>query len=170
MSELVVAAMDRVGIATLVPKPGQGLAGRIEQLFGLTLASGPRRSVEGRHSLVGTGPDSWLWFHDDASNDWVETLSADLADVAYVVDQTGAWVLLELRGAGAQTLLARAVSIDVESFTIGSSAMTVIGHIGVLIWRGEAGYGLAVPRSYEAAFWHWLETATAALGVALAHG
>ncbi|MCW5716066.1 MAG: hypothetical protein KIT43_16255 [Bauldia sp.] len=144
-------------IVTVVARAGQEAALRavVETALGVLLPEGPRRVAGQEIAFIGIGPGKWL-----AIGLPVAAL-APLADVAAIVDQSGAYGVLSLTGAGARRLLGRAVAIDLDdaAFGAGSVATTIIEHVGVTLVRTAAtppAYELYVVRSYARSLAHWL--------------
>jgi sarcosine oxidase subunit gamma len=131
--------------------------------FDLTLPEGPQRVCVRDVAAVGLGPGVWLMGREDGGNDWARHLKSVLGGSAAVSDQSDAYVVLRLTGAGLRDTLAKLVSIDLHdrAFPPGRAAETLAAHIGVILWRlenesQEAVFELAVSRSFAASFYHAL--------------
>jgi len=128
--------------------------------LGPEFPEGPQCVAKGEMMLVGVGPGAWLAVSEGGGEDWPGPLEQRLAGRCSISDQSGAYVLLHIAGAGARTLLQRGVAIDLhpDVFVAGSAATTAIAHIGVILWRpaAEEAFDLAVFRSYAAGFRRWL--------------
>ncbi|MCU0983501.1 MAG: sarcosine oxidase subunit gamma [Acetobacteraceae bacterium] len=134
--------------ASLTPRAGrrEALATRLADRFGLVLPLQPRRSAAGPVSLVWSGPSQWLAF-DEARQGMARFMfSHDLAEVtgdaASVTELSGARAVFHLAGPDAQEALTRLVPIDLDpaAFPPGAAALTLAGHVGVMLWRrGDAG-------------------------------
>lgn len=87
--------------------------------------------------------------------------------VAAVIDVSSAWTIVEVAGANAEALLASGCSLDLHesNFPVGQCARGLISHVGVVIYRREAGdgYHILVDRSLAADLWNWLHGAAAEL-------
>jgi sarcosine oxidase subunit gamma len=61
------------------------------------------------------------------------------------------------------------LDLDPSAFSPGDSAVTLAGHVGLVLWQvdGAPTYDVAVFRSYAADFWHWLATGSAEFGLAV---
>ena len=161
-----IQTLSGVGLASVIARRSVGAA-EVAGALGLAPAEGPRWSGGAGRTLIGVGPGAWLLLQETGGPDFIPGLRAALGKAAYVADQSGAYTLRRLSGPGAQPLLQRGVPVDLhpDAFPLGAAAVTVIAHIGAVLWRLEppAGFGLAVFRSYAASFDHWLAQAAAAL-------
>lgn len=154
-----------LGIATVMAGAPGALADR------MTLPEGGRASFAGDLTLIATGPGAWLAIQEAAEADRADELAGRLAGVAAVVDQSSGYAVLRLSGPGARRLLARMAFIDFapESFGPGSAAVTLIAHMGAIVWQRDdaPAYEIAVFRSFAESFWHALETAASGFGARL---
>ncbi len=172
--DINVASRPGLGIVTLMARPGEraALAQRFEATCGVALPEGPAATFAGDLTVLGTGPGQWLFIHDAPPPGWPDRIADALAGVASVADQGSAYTLLRIGGAGARRLLGRGAFVDLapESFAPGSAAVTLIAHIGVILWQidDEPSYGVAVFRSFTHSFWHWIETAALGFGARIA--
>lgn len=109
--------------------------------------------------MIPTGPGTWL-----AQGD-ADALGERLAGLAWVSDQSGGYVVLRFTGPAARTLLQKGVAIDLDpsAFGAGSAAVTVIAHIGVILWRADDAYDVAIFRSLAGSFRHWIDAAAKGL-------
>jgi sarcosine oxidase subunit gamma len=98
----------------------------------------------------------WIFDAPDASR---ARLAASLEGRAALVDQSGGRVVFDLSGGGVDALLARGCALDLDRFGPGSAAVTSIGQIGVVLWRGPAATHLAAPRSMAGSFAQWISRA-----------
>lgn len=145
-------------------------AGRIEavidkaqNLFGLALADGPRRAVAGQVSALGIGPGRWLFLGAA-----LEDLNAAFAGLASLSDHGDGYAIFELSGPKVRAVLAKGVPLDLDVFGQDDAAVTVIAHIGAVVWRpGPDIFMIAVFRSFAESFWHWLSASAAEFGLAL---
>ena len=172
-ADVLVSERTGLGIVTLMAGAA-GNAALTERLAaqGITLGTGPTAIVTGATTAIGTGPASWLLLTDDAAADWPATLADRLAGIAGVVDQSSGYAVLRLSGPAARALLQRGPFIDLhaDAFGPGAAAVTLIAHIGVILWQRDAAptFEIALFRSFADSFWHWLETAAAGAGLTLA--
>ena len=49
-------------------------------------------------------------------------------------------------------------------------AVTVIAHVGAVVWRRNGCFAFAVFRSYAGSFWHWLAASAAEFGLTVVEG
>lgn len=110
--------------------------------------------------LLPTGPGTWLALADAPD----EGLAARLEGLASVSDQSGGYVLYRIEGPQARALLQRGVFIDLDArvFVPGSVSVTMIAHMGVVLWRPEGAdapdvFELALFRSFAQSFRHWVD-------------
>jgi len=162
-----ITRRDGLGIATIMASR-DGDPAALATALGASALPSCSAWAEGADSLlISIAPNAWLAVTADAAPTWTHTLAGRLAGHAAVSDQSGAYVVFRLEGPGARTILQRGASIDLDpkAFAAGSAATTVIAHIGVIIWQiGDApAYDVAVFRSFEASFRHWLAISAAAL-------
>ncbi len=81
---------------------------------------------------------------------------------AAVVDQSSAWAVCALQGAGAADVLARLVPIDLRdsTFAVGAAARTLLGHMNCVLMRtGLERYEVMAFRSMAATCAHEIESA-----------
>jgi sarcosine oxidase subunit gamma len=81
-----------------------------------------------------------------------------LAGLAAVTDQSDAWAIVDLTGAGAEDVLARLVPMDLRatSFAPGTAAKTQLNHMNVLITRHVGGFRIMAFRSMARTLAHEL--------------
>ncbi|MDB5697692.1 MAG: sarcosine oxidase subunit gamma [Alphaproteobacteria bacterium] len=165
--QIEITRLDGVGIAAIMASNGSDPAALAALLGAESLPLSQLWTAAGDGLLIANGPGAWLAVEPDAPPAWGSALARRLASHAAVSDQSGAYVVFRLEGPGARTVLQRGASIDLhpERFAVGSAATTLIAHIGVIIAQIGDGpaYDLAVFRSFEASFRHWLAIAAAAL-------
>ena len=161
---LTITRRGPLAVASVMAR-GRTSPRRIGEAIGCDLPEVPRATFSGDRTVIGTGPGAWLVIDVSASPDFAELLRERLAGLASVSDQSGAYVIHRLTGAGARTLLQRGAAIDFhpDHFTIGSAATTVIAHIGVVVWQvdEQPSYEVATLRSFAVSFRHWLDKSAA---------
>ncbi len=135
----------------------QPLAERLHASHGLDLPRRPGRSAAGSLALLWLGPGQWLALDDARAGlarfAFAPDLAAALDGVATVTDLTGARAVLQLSGPAATETLRRLVPVDVDADAFGAdaAALTLAGHVGVLLWRLPASvptYAIACYRSF----------------------
>jgi sarcosine oxidase subunit gamma len=169
-----VFAAERVGLglAMVEPRRGRGpeLSARVEALYGLTPPSGPARAAAGPVAFLGLGPSRWLASSEDDGDAFAGDLAFELEGVASVIAQTGGLGVLRISGPRARDAFAKGLPIDLDPsvFPVGVVASSILAHIPVTLWRpDEAGYEVAVARSFAGDFWHWLATSAGEFGLAV---
>ena len=93
---------------------------------------------------------------------WLTTVDVNLGDLAAVTDQSDAWAVVALSGAGGEDVLARLVPVDLRAaqFKTGHTARTMLGHMSVAISRtGAEVFEIIAIRSMAKTLIHELETA-----------
>ena len=125
-------------------------------------------SAEG-HTLLGLGPDEWLWMSDaenaDAANSALDTALAGL--FATLTDVSSAQTIIEVRGAHARDVLAKGTPFDLHprEFPLGACAQTILAKAAVVIQRvGDDTFHVIVRRSFADYLWRWLEDAALEYG------
>lgn len=165
-----IAVSERTtrGVATVMARAGQAAA--IGRRLGFAVTDGPVLSASPEAVLLGTGPGAWLMIVETFTPGWATAVADDLAGFASVFDQSSGYAILRLSGVRAGALLQKGAFLDLhmDAFPPGSVAVTVIEHIGAILWRSEENvFEIAVFRSFASSFWHWLAAAAAATDLAL---
>lgn len=127
----------------------------------LGLLDAPKRSGRDGVTALGIGPGRWLLL--DPSADQL----AGLTDLASLSDQSDGYAVFEVWGPSVRAALAKGVPLDLhpDVFT-DSVAVTVIAHIGAIVWQSAADrFAIAVFRSYAGSFWRWLCASAAEFGL-----
>ncbi|HVY34253.1 MAG TPA: sarcosine oxidase subunit gamma family protein [Caulobacteraceae bacterium] len=152
-------------LATVMARKGVEAAA-VGGRLGLTAPVGPNTARADGLTLIGTGPGVWLAVAENVSADWAERLGQTLQGVASVSEQSGGYVVLRMTGAGAADLLQKGAFIDLhpQAFPVGSAAVTVIAHIGVILWKVDEApsFDVAVFRSLAGSFHDWIAAAAPA--------
>jgi sarcosine oxidase subunit gamma len=120
--------------------------------FGLALPHQPCRAVEaGPRAALWLGPGEWLLLGPDGDD---PPLAAALAGLPHsLVDISDGFAALALHGPGAARALSSGCPLDLHqaAFPIGMATRTVLGRIGITLWRrAPAEWRLEVPRSHAA--------------------
>lgn len=112
------------------------------------------------NAVFWTGPDQWMVMSDQAV-DLPAALKAEMGPAASVTDQTGGWVVFDLKGQDLTQTLERLCNIDLNRFGSGRAQRSVIEHIPcfVLCETPNLSYRLLCGRSFALSFAHAIETA-----------
>lgn len=156
-------------IATVIARGGGAdLAARLKSSFGVDLKSGSKVSSGNGLVLVATGPRAWLAFREGGGN-LVASLREGLGDTAAVIEQSSGHAVLNIAGLKARATFEKGLGIDLHprAFQPGDAASTSCAHLNVVIWQIDdtPSYEIAVPRSFAAAFCHWLTESAAEFGL-----
>jgi sarcosine oxidase subunit gamma len=157
----IVSVLARAGAAHTV-------ADRAQAAFGLALTPGPGRAAAGDISALGIGPGRWLFLREGSGNDFPAMVCAALEGVAFLSDHSDGYAVFEIEGPQVRRALAKGIPVDLDESVFGEShaAVTVIAHIGAIVWReGAERFCIAVFRSYADSFWHWLSASSAEFGL-----
>jgi methylglutamate dehydrogenase subunit D len=173
-NDLLLEERLDLAMATVMSRgDDRALAEKIHREFGLALPSTPRRVSNGVKAFVGIGPNVWLAVFDTPDPLMASELTSSLAGLASVSDQTSTYAVLRISGPSARQILSRGAFVDFDPlvFGAGSAAVTMISHIGVIIWQIDdvPTFEIALFRSFTDSFWHWIEASCAALAVGLVH-
>lgn len=172
-SSLVVAERRGLGLATVTLRKGAEAVfeSRLQDAFGISLGHGPRVSAGADVAFVGTGPRRWLAVRPGGGWRFAADLAGTLAGVASVADQSSGYAVLRLSGPRVRDVLAKGVPVDLDAsvFKAGEAAVTLAGHVGIILWQAGEGpvFDVAVFRSMAGDFWYWLDTSAAAFGLSV---
>ena len=148
-----------IALATVMARKGV-TAKMLGASLGLAPPAGPNATRNNAVTLVGTGPGVWLAIAEDGRTDWADWLGDTLAGLASVSDQSAGYAVFRIGGAGASELLQKGAAIDLDpvAFGVGAAATTVIGHIGVILWKVDDGptFDVALFRSFTDSFRDWI--------------
>jgi len=163
---LIIEQRGGFTLATIMARKATTID-RLEAAIGFAPPTVPAAKSVKQMTLIATGPGTWLAVGDGSDGTTAAALSLRLAGLASVVDQSSGYAIFRLSGSGARTLLQRGAPIDLHpsAFSPGSAAVTLIAHIGVVIWQEDQlpTYNVAIFRSLSASFGDWLRAAVAAL-------
>jgi len=108
---------------------------------------------------VGRGEARVQWF---GHGTWLVTGAVALEGLAAVTDQSDAWGVVRVAGAGVEDVLARLVPMDLRlaRFDVGAAARTMLGHMSVAVARVDTqAFDVMVMRSMAATLVHDLDGA-----------
>jgi heterotetrameric sarcosine oxidase gamma subunit len=174
---VTLALRSGAALATVSVRRNQAdaLAGRVREVFGLRLPDVPRCVIAGPIAFVWAGPGQWLAIRDSEDGPTFEQrLRATLGNLASVNDQSDGRTIFRIGGRTARDALAKGVPIDLHpsAFSAGEAAVTTVAHIGAHFWQVDETpiYEFIIPRSFAAAFCHWLIASSAEFGLVLMQG
>lgn len=118
---------------------GAEVASRAGVVYGICLPLVPHGAVEaGGRAALWLGPDEWLLLSPDGD---VPDIVGALGDLPHsLVDVSDGTVALVVRGPGAARALSAGCPLDLHSsaFPPGMATRTVLGRIGITLWRRGA--------------------------------
>ena len=118
-----------------------------------------RFSQSGDMRAVQAAPDQMLLIFPQDTPDARAQVDARLGGTGYTTDQTDVWVVLELEGATVRAALERMCLLDVQSFTPGFAARTVMEHMSAWVICLEPDrFWLMSASSSAGSFLHAVET------------
>ncbi len=156
-------------IATIIARgPLVEFAQRLKEALRVEPAPGSKTSSSGNIVLVATGPCAWLALSEGTDN-LVNTLRQGLGETAAITDQSSGYAVLRIAGPKARATFEKGLGVDLHprAFQTGDAASSSCAHLNVVIWQidAEPTYDVAVPRSFAAAFCHWLTESAAEFGL-----
>ena len=168
---IVISERIGLGLATVAARKVKtdALNQAVASAYGVELPTSSRVAQGSQVSFVGYGPGQWLAVSESLANGALaRDLSAKLAGLASISDQSGGRTVLRLRGPHARDVLAKGLPIDLDprAFPLGSAATSAISHMGVQLWQLDdtRSYDLAIFRSVSESFWSWLSASAAEFG------
>jgi heterotetrameric sarcosine oxidase gamma subunit len=165
---LEITEREGVALATIMARKGVAIAALGARL-GLTPPTTPRAACDGATTLIGIGPGAWLAVAEDGRAGWADRLRDTLAGIGSVSDQTAGYTVLRMSGGGAQELLQKGAFVDLDpaAFGVGAAAVTVIAHIGVILWKVDdtPTFDVALFRSFTDSFRDWIAASVAGLPI-----
>jgi len=171
---IVISERIGLGLATVAARRGKAdaLSQAVANAYGVDLPTSSRVIQGSQVSFIGCGPSQWLAVSASLANEALaRELSAKLAGLASISDQSGGRTVLRLSGPHARDVLAKGLPIDLDprAFPLGSAATSAISHMGVQLWQLDdtRSYDLAIFRSVSESFWSWLIASAAEFGYAV---
>ena len=111
--------------------------------------------------LRSPSPGQWFWVGDcDISQSRFAEIAGQMPTEFALSDQTHGRVRIMLSGAKVRDVLIKGTMVDLadDVFTVGTAAMTMIGHIGAMITRTDTEcFEIMVLRSFAESLWHELD-------------
>jgi sarcosine oxidase subunit gamma len=162
---LHVEERQDIGLATLQVTHGRDemFAARASSAFGVAPPAGPHRTASAGTAFIGTGPRTWLVCGERGSPGFAADLARTFEGMASVSDQSSGYCVLRLNGPRARAVLQSGLPVDLhpDAFAPGSAAVSVIAHVGVIVWSVDTDiWEIAFFRSMADSFAHWLGSAT----------
>ncbi|MCZ4094044.1 sarcosine oxidase subunit gamma family protein [Sinorhizobium psoraleae] len=167
MSDFPIALRPALGSATGPALRGVSLTampeGHVVQVLGrrphapdlsgvLEKAAGPAP-----RTVRAAGPGQWFIVGDaPLSRDEFAALSAALQPHATAVDQSHGRIRIRVEGTMVKRMLAKGTAVDLDpgAFPVGTSAMTLLGHVSVHLTRIEiAAFEIMVLRGFAESLW-----------------
>jgi sarcosine oxidase subunit gamma len=168
---IVISERIGLGLATVAARRGKAdaLSEAVANTYGVDLPTSSRVIQGSQVSFIGYGPGQWLAVSASLANEALaRELSAKLAGLASISDQSGGRTVLRISGPHARDVLAKGLPIDLDprAFPLGSAATSAISHMGVQLWQLDdtRSYDLAIFRSVSESFWSWLTASAAEFG------
>ncbi len=132
-------------ITAVMPFKGQAMsvAKAMKSVLGTRLPMVGKVTQAKDAELVWFGPGQWLIFSDVSKQ-----ITEALQGLAAIVDQSDAWLMLNLSGKDAVAVMARLCPLDFDRLMVGQVARTEFCHISAMIIPDSDGYRIMLPRSY----------------------
>ncbi|RED45781.1 sarcosine oxidase subunit gamma [Aestuariispira insulae] len=150
----------RALVSVSIPHGGEAALGqKLSQVYGTIIPAvgeSTASPVDNAH-LLGLARDQFFILFDEGGQAPLAAVSAKLAEVAYLTDQSDSWAMLHISGPNSRAALARICLLDLhpDHFQTGQVARTVMEHLGVIILRdGADSFLLLSARSSAQSFLH----------------
>ena len=169
------ARTDTIGTITITENPGvvfasvaarMGQAAKVTQtlkpLLGGTVPGPGRAQLNDPIAGFWMGPDQWMLGAPMADFEALsDDLKAKLGDTASVTEQTGAWVVFDVRGAKMPDMCELLCAIPIRTMVAGDARRTVIHQLGCFVIRriNDDHIRILGPRASAATLHHALTTA-----------
>lgn len=156
----IVERADLALVSVAVPHGGEdALAAAVRAGCGLAMPSPTQSSATGEMRAIRTAPDQVLLVFPHAMPDAERVVQNKLSGAGYTTDQTDAWVVLDISGPDTRKALERLCMLDLDEFSDGTAARTVMEHLGAILVRLDAErFFLMSARSSAGSFLHAIET------------
>ncbi|MDE2334482.1 MAG: hypothetical protein KGK10_08095 [Rhodospirillales bacterium] len=145
----------------VAPRRGEALRQRSQRALPTPLPECGRTLFTDGLRTVCVRPDQWLVLGEGTA-EWLGALLAEaFGDAANMVDVSGAYVGMRVRGAGSRAALGKFLPLDLHprAMQAGHAAATLAAHLPVLLWQADdmPTYELLCTRSYAASFRRTME-------------
>jgi sarcosine oxidase subunit gamma len=132
------------------------------EIAGVALPAANRASTTGAITAIWIGPRRWLLVGEGAAR-----LVAGSG--AVLVDQSHSRTLVRVAGPRHRDVLAKGAGIDIGRFEEGAAAVTLLGHVSVVLHAiAEDAVDVYAPRSLALTLWEWLLDAGSEYGYTVA--
>ena len=137
---VLVTELTGGALASLIARRGRldALRAVIRERYAAELPLTPRVVQAEGATFMWAGPERWLVAAPARPpHDLIASLRARTDSIAAVCDQSDSRILLRVSGPLARETLAKGISLDLHPsvFTPGSTAITIVAHIGCQIWQ-----------------------------------
>ena len=161
---ITISENSGVALASVTARNGQAHAVTkvLAKLLGGTVPSPGRAQLHDPEAAFWMGPDQWMVGAPlDTHELLADTLKDMLGDRASVTEQTGAWVVFDVRGDRVEDLSERLCALPIRQMVSGDAQRTVIHHLGCFVIRREDDTHLRIlgPRASAGSLHHALEAA-----------
>ena len=147
-------------VALAMPRTDNNLTQTLEKATGCAWPKVGHIQTNGAYQVIGLQSEQIFVVYPRQGDNPVPEVTELVGGEGYVTDQSDAWVVLEIDGAGSRAALERICPVDLHevAFPIGQTARTAMEHMGsVVIRTGENRFQLMSARSSAASFLHALE-------------
>jgi sarcosine oxidase subunit gamma len=157
-----VSDMAIVSIAT--PRGGEKALGKaLASAYGtgLPVVGQSAKSKAGDARFLGLARDQAFMLFDEPGGNPLDAIAREIADAAYLTNQSDSWAMIRISGPKSRTALERICPLDLHpsAFPEGKVARTVMEHLGVIILHEALDrFLLMSARSYAGSFLHAVET------------
>ncbi|MBR9863584.1 MAG: sarcosine oxidase subunit gamma [Rhodobacteraceae bacterium] len=164
---VTIALTDGVALASVAARKGQLAA--CEKVLSARLGAVPPvgRAVDGTgETCFWTGPEQWMVSApEDGQHVLADQWKDALGDAASVTEQSGGWVVFDVRGAGMPAMCELLCSVPVRRMETGDVQRTMIHQTGCFVICREAGRHIRIlgPRASAQSLHHALITAATAV-------
>lgn len=151
-----LSEVEPQAITSIMPFAGQwdAVSEALQSTYGIALPAAGRMTGQGEKRAIWTGAGQAMVLGP--------RLDAGLAGRAALSDQSDAWAVMRLEGAGGEDVLARLTPLDLNPgvFKRGHVARSLLGHMNAVISRvGAEAFEIMVFRSMAQTAVHELEEA-----------
>jgi sarcosine oxidase subunit gamma len=168
---VVLSERVDLGLATVATRRGKAdeLAAAVHAAYGVDLPSGSSVATGVTVAFMGTAPRQWFAVSEALANGALaDDLTARLAGLASITDQSDGRAVVRISGPCAREVLAKGLPIDLHPavFRAGSAATSTISHMGAQVWQVDDAptYDIAVFRGFAASFLRWITSSAAEYG------